>query len=171
MYDPTVFDNLKVAFENHVYDLDTLERKIHITNRIDRMDFAVMKREFAITFALAGEHEVTAEIGLEASLRELAAEILEYPDETPGCQLTLRFHKRLTNVEEQCRRINYILNSIWEDEHEILQIISFFYGKETEPYIDTIEVKFNRKITEEQMREIGGFIEHVLKSIQELSKI
>ena len=171
MYDPTVFDNLKVAFENHVYDLDMIDRKIEITNRIDRMDFAIMKREFAITFALTGEHGVTAEIGLEASLRELAAEILEFPDETPGCQLTLRFHKRLTNVEDQCRRIHSILNSIWEDEHEIHQIVSFFYGKETEPYIDTIEIKFNRKITEEQMREIGGFIEHVLKSLEALAKI
>lgn len=171
MYDPTVFDNLKVAFENYVYDLDTLDRKIDITNRIDRMDFAIMKREFAISFALADEHEVTAEIGLEASLRELAAEILEYPDEMPGCQLTLRFHKRLSNVEDQCRRILHTLNSIWEDEHEITQIISYFFGQETDPYIDTIEVKFNRKITEEQMREIGGFIDHVLKSLKELTRI
>ncbi|MFC4410054.1 hypothetical protein ACFOZY_06335 [Chungangia koreensis] len=171
MYDPTVFDNLKVAFENHVYDLDTLDRKIDITNRIDRMDFAVMKREFAISFALAGEHEVTAEIGLEASLRELAAEILEYPDATPGCQLTLRFHKRLTNVEEQCRRINQTLNAIWEDEHEIIQIISYFWGQERDPYIDTIEVKFNRTLTEEQMGEIHGFIDHVLKSLESLAEI
>lgn len=171
MYDPTVFDNLKVAFENYVYDLDTIERKIEITNRIDRMDFAVMKRDFAITFALRGEHEVTAEIGLEASIRELAAEILEVPDENPGCQLTLRFHKTITNVEEQCRRIHYALNAIWEDEHEILQIISYFYGKATGSYIDTIEVKFNHKLTEEQMREIGSFIDHVLKSLEELAKI
>ncbi|MFJ5770780.1 hypothetical protein [Psychrobacillus sp. NPDC093180] len=25
MYDPTIFENLKVAFENHVYDLDNID--------------------------------------------------------------------------------------------------------------------------------------------------
>ena len=34
MYDPTIFENLKVAFENHVYDLDNIERKIDIKNRV-----------------------------------------------------------------------------------------------------------------------------------------
>jgi len=171
MYDPTVFENLKVAFENHVYDLDTIERKVIITNRIDRMDFAVMKREFAISFAHVDYQEVTAEIGLEASLKELAAEILEWDNENPGCQLTLRFHKRIHNVEEQCKRIQHILNAMWEDEHEVSQIISTFYGQEDEPYIDTIEVKFNEKLNEGHMGEIRGFIEHVLKSLEEIAKI
>ena len=35
MYDPTVFENLKVAFENLLYDMDNIERKINITNRTD----------------------------------------------------------------------------------------------------------------------------------------
>ena len=39
MYDPTVFENLKVAFENQVYDLDTIEREIRIINRIGSNGF------------------------------------------------------------------------------------------------------------------------------------
>ena len=62
MYDPTIFDNLKVAFENQVYDLDNLENEITITNRIDRMDFAVMGREFTIEFTLVDLPDVTVEI-------------------------------------------------------------------------------------------------------------
>ena len=46
MYDPTIYDNLKVAFENHVYDLDNLDHKINITNRVDRMDFSILKKDF-----------------------------------------------------------------------------------------------------------------------------
>ncbi|MBE1554672.1 hypothetical protein [Sporosarcina limicola] len=53
MYDPTIFENLKVAFENQVYDLDNLDQKITITNRIDRMDFAIQ-------FTLVDQPDVTA---------------------------------------------------------------------------------------------------------------
>ncbi len=48
MYDPTIYDNLKVAFENHIYDLDNLEHKITIMNRMDRMDYAVLARDFLV---------------------------------------------------------------------------------------------------------------------------
>ena len=44
MFDPTVFDNLKVAVENEFYDLDNLDRIIDITNRRDLLDMAVMSR-------------------------------------------------------------------------------------------------------------------------------
>ena len=88
MYDPTIFENLKVAFENHVYDLDNLEQKITITNRVDRMDFSILARDFAIQFKLADQQDVTAEIGLEASLNDLAGEILEVPGENLGCSLS-----------------------------------------------------------------------------------
>ncbi|MNC74438.1 hypothetical protein D3C75_1257940 [compost metagenome] len=29
MFDPTIYDNLKVAFENYLYDLDNLDENIH----------------------------------------------------------------------------------------------------------------------------------------------
>lgn len=72
MYDPTIFENLKVAFENQVYDLDNLDRKITITNRIDRMDFSILARDFAVQFTLVNQPDVTAEIVLGASVEDLA---------------------------------------------------------------------------------------------------
>lgn len=52
MFDPTVFDNLKVAMENAVYDLDNLDSRIDITQRIDRLEMSVMSREFGVQFRL-----------------------------------------------------------------------------------------------------------------------
>jgi len=84
MYDPTIFENLKVAFENHIYDLDNIDRIITIMNRVDRIDLSVLAREFSIQFALVDQPEVTAEIVLEASLQDLAGEILEWTEINPG---------------------------------------------------------------------------------------
>lgn len=71
MFDPTVFDNLKVAMENTVYDLDNLDSRIDITQRIDRLEMSVMSREFAVQFRLREHPSVTAEIQLKADLNNL----------------------------------------------------------------------------------------------------
>jgi hypothetical protein len=171
MFDPTVFENLKVAFENQVYDLDNLTGQIHIANRIDRLEMSIMSREFAIQFTLVGHKEITAEIRLEASLKELAAEILEVPGEPLGCTLLLRFYIQIENVATQCKQIQDILQDIWKPESPPTQTLSFVYGEEQPKYLDTIEMKFNRKINEDQMGDIPGLIDHVLQTLTELSTI
>ena len=80
MFHPTVYENLKVAFENYLYDLDNQEAVITITNREDILDMAVMSRQFTLQFALAGHEEPTAEVRLYSSVADLAAEILEEGD-------------------------------------------------------------------------------------------
>lgn len=171
MYDPTIFDNLKVAIENQVYDLDNLEQEIHITNREDKMDFAVMTRKFAIQFTLVGQPDVTAEIVLKASLEALAGEILEKQDVDLGCSLILRFYKRIESVPIQCKKVELALNAIWEDDIPLTQILSFVYGQAVTTYLDTIEVKFKPKITEDHMREIGAFLDHVLETLEVLNTL
>lgn len=49
MFDPTVFDNLKVVLEGCVYDYD-LEDKIVVTGRNDIVDLATLTRTFSIRF-------------------------------------------------------------------------------------------------------------------------
>ena len=171
MYDPTVFENLKVAFENQVYDLDTIEREIRIINRIDQMDFAVLARKFAIQFTLFNQEEVSAEVILEASLQDLANEILEAPGQNPGCTLTVRFHKHVQREMEQCREIEEALNDIWENEVLVIQTLSFLYGEEHTGFSNMIEVKFKTKIDEENMREIPDFLHSVLKALYVLHGI
>lgn len=170
MFDPTVFDNIKVAFENQIYDLDNLAGRIQITNRIDRLEMSVMSREFALQFKLVNQQNVTAEIRLEASLKELAAEILEMPGETPGCSLILRLYLPIEDVSKQCKRVDEILQSIWNPEDTPTQTLSFIYGQQV-VYSNTVEMRFNRKITEDQMGDIPDLIEHVLQTLVELGTI
>ncbi len=173
MFDPTIFENLKVAFENHVYDLDNVTGEITITNRIDRLELSTMSREFALQFTLSDQkqNEVTAEIVLEVSLKDLAAEILEVPDQHPGCTLIVRFHMRIENVSTQCKQIEDVLQDIWKPAFPLVQTLSFVYNQEQVIYMDTVEIKFNHKINEEQMGQIHDFIDHVLQTLQELNTI
>ncbi|WP_438349385.1 hypothetical protein ACP8HI_01450 [Paenibacillus sp. FA6] len=171
MFDPTVYDNLKVAFENYLYDLDNLEGIILIINRMDRMEMSVMSREFALQFVLPEHRNVTAEISLEASLKDLAAEILELPGETPACTLRLRFYMQIMNVETQCRQIDDILRYIWKSSTTPTQTLSYVYGQEDSLYMNTIEVRFERRISEDQMEDIPELIDHVIQTLTDLNDI
>lgn len=171
MYDPTIFENLKVAFENHVYDLDNLERKLNISNRVDQMDLSIIARTFKIEFSLVDQSDITAEIILEASLEDLAGEILEIGNKTIGCTLALKFVKDIQNPDIQCEEIDQAINSLWEDDIELTQTLSFVYGTELSSYLNSVEVKFKKKINEDQIGDISVFLEHVLETLDILKKI
>lgn len=171
MFDPTVYENLKVVFENQLYDLDTLDRKIDIINRVDRLELAVMSREFMLEFKLAEYAGVSAEIQLTASLKDLAAEILELTGETPACSLRIRFFMEVTDVTTQCSQIKQVMQRIWEPDIEPTQTISYLFGTELPTYSNVIELGFSRKIGEEQMEDIPELINYVLKTLMKLKEI
>jgi hypothetical protein len=168
MFDPTVFDNLKVGFENHLYDLDNLAGQIRITGRTDRLELSVMAREFAVLFELTEAEGVQAEIRLEASLKDLAAEILEIPGETPGCELCVRFLLETRDPSVECQRIGQVLERIWQPEIPPVQTLSFVYGTEPAVYRNTVELRFPRRINEDQMGDIPELVQHVLLTLTEL---
>ncbi|MDY8025078.1 hypothetical protein [Paenibacillus polymyxa] len=171
MFDPTVFDNLKVAMENTVYDLDNLDSRIDITQRIDRLEMSVMSREFAVQFRLREQSGVTAEIQLKADLNNLAAEILEIKDQTPGCVLLLSFYMEIHDMESQCSRIENILTEIWKPDLRPVQTLSQIYGEKTSTYQNRIELRFSRQINEDQMEDIPELLEHILLTLMELNKV
>ncbi|WP_328802287.1 hypothetical protein T3H97_08705 [Paenibacillus sp. LX16] len=171
MFDPTVFDNLKVAMENTVYDLDNLDSRIDITQRIDRLEMSVMSREFAVQFRLREHPGVTAEIQLKADLNNLAAEILEIKDQTPGCVLLLSFYMEIHEVESQCSRIENILTEIWKPDLRPVQTLSQIYGEKMSTYQNRIELRFSRQINEDQMEDIPELLEHILLTLMELNKV
>lgn len=171
MYDPTVFENLKVAFENHVYDLDNIERKINIINRTDRMDFSIIKRDFSIEFVLSDKPAVSAEIIIEASLEELASEIMEIPGKDPGCKLQLKFQKDIMDVSAECKSIELALKQIWEGDITITQHVSFEYGHLEQNYVNTISLSFQQKINEDNISEIEDFLASVIESLELLHHI
>lgn len=171
MFDPTIFENLKVALENIVYDLDNLDQKVLVTGRTDIQDMAVMSRKFTLRFELVPATGVAAEICLEAFLKDLAAEILELPGENPGCALSLRFYMSLHSGPSACDRIQKVLDIIWEPEVPPVQTLSYVHGEKSKKLKNRIELKFPRKINEHNMAELPSLTRHIIRTLEELSAL
>ncbi|WP_342748939.1 hypothetical protein [Terribacillus aidingensis] len=169
MFDPTVFDNLKVAFENQLYDLDNLDNEINIVSRYDRVEMASLSREFRLGFTMQDNADVTAEICLEASLKDLADEILEAPDTQPGCTLRVFFTMTVEDPQAECPVIESILNQIWTPPSRPKQTLQYEYNKQQAHYQNTAEVHFDRKINENQMEDLPSLIDHILDSLEALA--
>ncbi|MFF2888772.1 hypothetical protein [Paenibacillus sp. NPDC057967] len=172
MFDPTIFDNLKVAFENELYDLDNLDRIIDITGRKDVLDMAVMSREFSVSFRLAGSGDgVTAELVLDTSLRDLSAEILGLQGEKAACSLVILFHTEVEadGLETRCREIERCIADIWMPEKVPVQTLSRVFGENSERYRNRVELRFSRRIGEEQMEDIPELIEHAVRTLAALA--
>lgn len=170
MFDPTVFDNLKVAVENEFYDLDNLDRIIDITNRKDLLDMAVMSREFSLFFRLAKDRRAEAELVLDTSLRDLAAELLERAGEQSACGLRFRFHLEmgLEGADAICREIERCVMDIWLPDEKPAQTISRLFGDESGLCRNIVELRFGRRIGEEQMDDIPELAKHAVRTLEAL---
>lgn len=171
MYHPTVFENIKYAFENQIYDLDNLDGVIEITDRADLLDLALMSREFRVSFRLKESERVTAQVVLHSTLKDLGDEILEVPGTTPGCTLRLRFYMEVEDESDQCEDIQNTLYAIWGPDLKPVQTLSFIYEQEGETCNNTIELRFNRQINEDQMDDIPELLKHMIQSAEELEMI
>ncbi|CQR53809.1 hypothetical protein [Paenibacillus riograndensis] len=171
MFHPTVFDNIKIAFENQIYDYDNLDGILIVTDRADLLNLALMSREFSLSFRLAGSQNVTSQVVLLSSVKELSDEILETPGSDPGCGLVLRFYMEIRNVNVQCAAAQRILSSIWGPDVQPVQSLTYRYGQEDGTCNNCIELKFNRQITEEQMEDIPHLLEFLVQSAEELEDI
>ncbi len=171
MFDPTIFENLKVGLENYVYDLDTIDRVVQVINRKDQLDMSIMSRTFALEFHLANQQKTTAEIELQASLKDLADEILEIPGESPGCNLLIHFTIEIEDIKTQCEQIQDILLSIWDPVLSPEQTVSFVYGKDKKKYLNSTKLMFDHKINEEHMADVPEFVDHVVETLRELNNV
>lgn len=169
MFDPTIFENLKVALENHIYDLDNINGQIEVTNRKDLLDMAMMSRELTLEFRRMTQSKVSAEVILKASLKDLAAEILEDSKVEPGCVLIICFNKVVINVASECKQIETIIQRIWSSNPT--QTLSFHYKEGSDLYVNRIEIDFNRLINEEQIKDIPELVDHVLQTLLALEQI
>jgi hypothetical protein len=171
MSDPTIFENLKVAFENHLYNLDNLEGRILITGRSDVMDLADLSRTLVIRFVRTDQPEIPVEVELSASARDLAGEILELPDTGPGVTLRVRFDKPVTDPAGQCEKIGAMLADLWERDIRLSQTLSFDYPQGDTGWTNRVEAVFNTRIDEDHMGAIGGFTESVIEAAGRLAVI
>lgn len=173
-FDPTIFDNLKVALENELYDLDNLDGTIRITGRKDLLEMSVMSRRCAIQFELAEASGVTAELLLDTGLLDLAAEILEMEGHVPGCQVLLTFTMEAAAEDElraQCEHARQVLTDDWSAEAELAQRVAYSYGASSPVYCHTAELRFRRRIDEEQMEDLTELVKHAVASLRKLSRL
>ncbi|TCS82541.1 hypothetical protein [Tepidibacillus fermentans] len=169
MFDPTIFDNIKVILEGRIYDLD-LEGKIIIVQRNDWVDLARMSRKYRIQFRLlAGNQEETAEVTLSAGTEDLTMEILEIENENkPGCEISIRFYTVIENPDQQCKHIEEKINQIWNYRPILTQTIHYIYPN-TGKMNNEILLQFGRKIDEDNIEDIPELIEYTLKTLEALS--
>ncbi len=176
MFDPTIYENLKVVIEGAVYDLD-LAGVIDVTNRIDRVELSTMSRNYMIQFQAKEDDSTLGEIRLVADTKDLASEILEQEDEyTPGCLVRVRFQVKVENIEEECAEINKCLQDIWGHRPHIQQKVSYLYDSVEQElllmpsYNNEISLEFGRKIDEGQIDDMRELIDLTLHSIHALNE-
>ncbi|MZQ87312.1 hypothetical protein GQF01_34865 [Paenibacillus sp. 5J-6] len=164
MFDPTIYDNIKVVLEGAVYDLD-LDGKILITRREDLVDLSSMSRTYAIEFARKIDKPSKAEINLHVHLSDLAAEILENPTAKPGCTLTIKLFTKVKNPEIECKHIEEQLGRIWEHRPQITQLLSYKFGIFPMMYHNQISLSFGRKVDESHLDDFPHLIGYAADSL------
>ena len=170
MFDPTIFDNIKVVLEGEIYDLD-LDGKIFVVQRKDLIDIAKMSREYRIRFSETMEDIVkTAEINLIADTKDLTLEILEIEDDEdkPGCELIIQFQTSIENPDDECKSIEEKINEIWDYRPTITQTIQYNYPISKGKMYNKISLHFGRKIDEDNISDIPQLIRYTFETLKAL---
>lgn len=185
LYDPVVFENLKVALENQLYDLDNLDQRIVITSRTDILDMAVMSRRWSLGFMLPDREQscaVKAEIILSTSIEDLSDELLERSGTNPACSLILKFTGSVEQPTVDCPQIDRVIEEAWNRDLIPVQRLTATFGDHAYPiegaelwvpryYENEILLPFNRRINEDQMEDLESLIEHTIRTLEALDKI
>jgi len=168
MFDPTVFDNLKVVFEGAMYDLD-FNGSVQITGRTDRLDLCAMSRCFGMEAVRKQAGVVKGRLMLYAALADLAAELLSEAGKQPGCSLLLTFIFPISDVERDCALAETIMKGIWGDGVSLTQSVRVEYGQPGQME-NRLKVQFVRKLDEKQIDDIPSLLDHFLMSMEKLDQ-
>jgi hypothetical protein len=172
VFDPTIYDNLKVVLEGEIYDRD-LAGHIQIVDRSDIVDLAVMSRMFIMRLQIPEHPDCMAEIKLHAGAEDLAGEIVEVNSPTIGCRIHIGFRFRSTGLyaaaDESARLIRKHLVKVWGEDSMIGQELCFFpkVQQDVPIYECRSTIEFGRKITEEQIGDIPRLVDHLIMSLQQ----
>jgi len=172
MFDPTVFDNLKVVIEGAFYDLD-LGGQYRVYDRHDMADLATLKRIYQISLRNCHHHKKLhgATFQLEMDISNLSAELLNIKGTKPGCTVNISFSLEANDIKK-CSEIEMIMNEIWGTDRQIEQIVSFKYPEQSTPlYHVDINISFNRVITEEQLDDMIEMIDYITRTLDHLNQI
>jgi hypothetical protein len=162
MFDPTAFDNMKVVIEGAAYDLD-LSGEIKIIDRKDLVDLATMSRMYQLKLSLGPNEATYATLTLNASVEQIASELLTIHSLQQGSYISLTFSWIET---ENKNDINEIIKQLWGNHrsYDERKIISSIHGIRRE-----IIIEFNRIVTEEMLDDLLDMMHHAVKTLQKLS--
>ncbi|OLO40456.1 hypothetical protein BTR23_08210 [Alkalihalophilus pseudofirmus] len=166
MFDPTIYENLKVVLEGAIYDLD-FANEIIVTDRSDVTDLAKMAREFVMQFqtSTTKSQYPIAEVRLRSTLQDFATEKINGDDKTAGCVLEVNFFTNIQDTTKDCFEIEKMLNEIWQNRPTISQEISYTYST-NHILKNKININFGRKINEDQINDFEQVLHFTLQSLR-----
>ncbi|MCP1305749.1 hypothetical protein [Paenibacillus tyrfis] len=174
MFDPTIFDNLKVVLEGHLYDLDA-EQTIRVIGREDFIDLASMKRIFSMRIR-RDEGCCQAEISMTSVLSDFAGERfrLVEPGERPGAKLVLRLDMPLSHCEHAAE-LHRSMTDRWAEEARVRHERSAEFvpddGLSDEKGTYRIHIEFIRKIDESHIGDMESLLTHLVDSLVDADEI
>ncbi|WP_240418689.1 hypothetical protein [Paenibacillus periandrae] len=167
MFDPTIFDNLKVVLEGAVYDMD-LNDTVVIIGRTDRIELSSMSRSFSMTMARKEAGVAEGSFMLTASVADLAAELLADSKQQPGCSLELSFVFPIADIERDCSESATMIGEIWGVGPQLSQCIMMEYGEQPRQMKSKLVVKFVKKLDERHIDDIPSLLEHFYLCLERL---
>ncbi|OIJ17266.1 hypothetical protein BKP37_01825 [Anaerobacillus alkalilacustris] len=173
MFDPTIYENLKVVLEGKIYERD-FNNEIIIVDRQDNIDLASMSRQYVITFSIkSGSKNYQAKVKLKADSKDLYGEILEKETiSNCGCHLMLSLNGPLTNISSNPQIIKQMLENKWNKRPIITQEIYYTWNpNEAHQYFLKTILSFDRKINEDHIDDFDQIMNLLIESLLLVEKI
>lgn len=168
MFDPTVYDNLKVVIEGSVYDLD-LSGTIEISDRSDIIDLAKLARAYTVGFRKK-ESDIEGLLILATDADSWAGEVLEDGYGPYPCELVVQFFMKIKEIEHDCSGIRFRLNQIWRElKPRIDQQLSFTYGQE-DRISNQISITFPEPVDESFIADIPLVLSKIMETLNSLNR-
>jgi hypothetical protein len=164
LFDPTIFDNLKVVIEGAVYDQD-LEGKWKVIDRSDLVDLATMSREYSIQFQLSKSSQSSCRWILSSTANQLVNELTGQENRAfLGCSTEVEFTISITR--ERVERVYEIISTIW-GERKLLSKMIEPYPKGNDSKL-IVSIEFNRVIYEEDVDDLLTMLSYMERTLKEL---
>lgn len=164
MFDPTVFDNLKVIIEGAIYDLD-LDGELQVVNRRDLVDLANMSRLFSMDIAVSAE--MLGRIELSSNLDNISGELLKRLDR-PGCSVTVSFFqeiKRSSLIKEKLEQWKKEIQGIWGESWEI-ELSSTETLDPDQPLKLSATIRFDRLFYEDNIDDLEELLPYMMSTLR-----
>jgi hypothetical protein len=176
MFDPTIFDNLKVVLEGKIYDLDQEEEWL-VAGREDLFDIAGFGRTFRMRIQRPGKACI-AVLTLASGLVDFCAELrgLRLVGEAPGARLTLSFELP-GDYTAQADKMGQRLATLWGDAAMVRQERTVpvlpragFASPLADEGMHRIVLTFRQSLDERHLGDLDNLVMQVLASLQLLGE-